>query len=40
MKRNKGYTLVELMIVVWLVAIIALLGGVGWVVVHFIHKYW
>jgi prepilin-type N-terminal cleavage/methylation domain-containing protein len=41
MKNNKGFTLVELLIVLVGIGVFtAIIGGVGYVLVHFISKVW
>lgn len=40
MHNNKGYTLVELLIAIWMFFIFLLFIGVIYAVVHFILKYW
>lgn len=41
MKNNKGFTLVELLIVIVGIGFItAVIGGGGYVLVHFIAKFW
>jgi prepilin-type N-terminal cleavage/methylation domain-containing protein len=40
MKKIKGFTLIELMIVVAVIFVIAVLGGSVFVGGHFIAKFW
>ena len=35
-----AYTLIEIMVVIVFVLALALLGGIVWVAIHFIGKYW
>lgn len=40
MKNQKGFTAIELIMVVSVVAWVAVVGGIGYVLFHFISKYW
>jgi type II secretory pathway pseudopilin PulG len=41
MKRKQmGFTIVELLAVVWVCVCLAIAGGAGYIVVHFISKFW
>lgn len=39
-KYQKGYTLVELLFVVWFLLAVSIIGGVGYVAFHFLAKFW
>lgn len=40
MKKQLGYTLTELLVIVWFGLIVAAVGTVIYVAVHFISKFW
>lgn len=40
MNKQKGFTLVELLAVVWGVFCVGVIIGLGYVAVHFISKFW
>jgi type II secretory pathway pseudopilin PulG len=40
MKNQTGFTLVELMVVIWFVLIVIAVGGGLYVAHHFISKFW
>ena len=40
MKNQKGYTVIELLMVIWFFVIIAALGGIGYLAWPFISKFW
>ncbi len=40
MKKQAGYTVIELAIVLAFVAALAACGGIVWALVHFIAKLW
>lgn len=39
-KNEKGFTVIELLVVLAFLAQIALMVGIGYIVVHFIQKFW
>lgn len=40
LKMQKGYTLTELIIVVFILGIFGVIGTMGYVAIHFISKFW
>lgn len=40
MKKQQGFTLVEMAIVVYFSVIVAIVIGLGWTACHFIAKFW
>jgi len=39
-KKQKGFTVVELIMVVWAMIVLSVLGGIGYVAIHFLAKWW
>lgn len=39
-KKQKGLTIVELLVLVWALFILACVIGGGYVLVHFLNKFW
>lgn len=37
---RRGFTLMELMVCIAALSVLTIVGGLGWVVIHFIAKAW
>ena len=40
MKNQKGFTLTELLICLWGLIVVGCFGGVVYIVIHFVSKFW
>jgi prepilin-type N-terminal cleavage/methylation domain-containing protein len=40
MKKQKGFTLPEMLFVIWFVILVIILGGGAYIGLHFIAKFW
>jgi len=40
MRKQRGFTVIELVLCIWIPLVIAAVGGGLWVLCHFIAKFW